>query len=49
MEKKICGNCKWSKQELPFSDFTCHNEVSDCYGLECEYTDSCEDFEVDDE
>ena len=49
MEKKICGNCKWSKQEVPFGDFYCQNPDADAYGCENDYTDSCEDFEVDDE
>ena len=43
--REVCGNCKWSKQDVPFSDYTCHCTDSDCYALECEYTDSCVDFE----
>lgn len=44
-DRKICGTCKWKRQELPFSDYYCSNEESDCYTLECEYTDSCCDWE----
>ena len=42
---KICGKCKYhTKPNLPFTDWTCDNPQSDCYGLESEYSDSCEDW-----
>lgn len=46
--KKICGYCKWSKQDMPYSDYVCHNEESDCYALECEFYDGCENYEEKD-
>jgi hypothetical protein len=46
--KKICGYCKWSKQDVPYSDYVCHNEESDCYALECEFYDGCENYEEKD-
>ena len=49
VEKQICGNCKWSKQEVPFGDYYCTNEESDCYGLENTYNDHCESWESEDE
>lgn len=48
-ERSICGNCKWSRQDVPFGDFTCHNQQSDCYGCECMYDDSCEEFQGSEE
>ena len=48
-KKKICGNCIYSKQEVPFGDFYCTNEESDAYGCENTYTDTCDDFEEEEE
>ena len=39
--KKICGNCKWSKQEVPWGEYYCENPEADAYGCENTYTDSC--------
>ena len=47
--KKVCGNCNWSKQDVPFGEYTCHNADSDCYGCECMYDDNCEDWEGENE
>lgn len=47
MEKQICGNCKWSKQEVPFGEYYCENPDADAYGCENTYTDSCPDFEYE--
>lgn len=44
--KEICGNCKWSKQEVPFGDYFCMNEKSDAYGCENMYDDSCDEWEM---
>jgi hypothetical protein len=46
-KKKVCGTCKHSKSEVPFGEFYCDNEESDCYGCECMYDDSCIDYEVE--
>lgn len=45
MKRKICGTCKWCRQEVPFGEYICTNEESDCYSCECMYDDHCEDYE----
>ena len=44
-KKKVCGTCKHSKSEVPFGEFYCDNEESDCYQCECMYDDYCIDYE----
>lgn len=44
-KKKVCGTCKHSKSEVPFGEFYCDNEESDCYQCECIYDDYCIDYE----
>lgn len=44
-DRKICGTCKWKRQELPFGEAFCDNCESDCYGCECMYDDYCIDYE----
>lgn len=44
-KQKICGTCKWRRQEVPFGDYYCENPDSDCYSCECMYDDSCIDYE----
>lgn len=47
--KEICGNCKWSKQEVPFGEYYCENPDADAYGCENTYNDYCEDWEGENE
>lgn len=47
-DRKICGTCKWKRQELPFGEAFCDNCKSDCYGCECLYDDYCMDYEEKD-
>ena len=40
-----CGNCKHHKRDKESGEWICHNQESDNFGLEIEYSDSCVDFE----
>lgn len=44
-KRKVCGTCKHSRVEVPFGEFYCDNEESDCYQCECMYDDYCIDYE----
>ena len=46
-KRKVCGTCKHSRVEVPFGEFYCDNEESDCYQCECMYDDYCIDYEED--
>lgn len=46
-KRKVCGTCKHSRVEVPFGEFYCDNEESDCYQCECMYDDYCVDYEVE--
>jgi len=48
-KRKVCGTCKFSKSEVPFGEFYCDNEESDCYQCECMYDDYCIDYEGEEE
>ena len=43
-KRKVCGTCKFSKSEVPFGEYYCDNEESDCYQCECMYDDYCIDY-----
>lgn len=41
-DRKKCGNCTW---HIPSGgEWICSCEDSEAYGLETEYSDSCEEF-----
>ena len=40
-----CGNCKYCSYDWELSEYVCHNEDSDAYGLETDYNESCGEWE----
>lgn len=42
MNEECCGKCMWHIRSE--SDWTCSNDEAEAYGLETEYSDSCEEF-----
>ena len=42
-EEKGCGTCRY--HEYYKGEWCCLCEYSFCYGIETEYSDSCEDWE----
>lgn len=42
---QICGTCRYHWYEKVQDDWACGNPVSECYGIETDYTDECDEWE----
>ena len=45
--KAVCGACKYNKRDWTNPNnpnFYCNNEMSDCYGCNTAYTDTCDEW-----
>ena len=43
--RQICGTCRYHWYEKVQDDWACGNPVSECYGIETDYTDECDEWE----
>ena len=41
---ECCGNCENCKKDRDTGEFICTCEVSEMYGLDTSYADSCEEW-----
>ena len=48
MNDKCCGTCRHHQRDPWDDEWVCNNEDSECYGVNTEYRDSCDDYEEKD-
>ena len=43
--EKICGTCKWRKNERTMDEWMCANRDSECCAIWMGYNDTCDEWE----